>query len=798
MPDIYELEDASPAPADSSVYELEDAPAAATTEARVGEDVPDKLANLKRNASLITRAVGTGIAGLADAGLRAGPASPFSPATYRGPTLRSSIDALAAKLGVTPETNNEKLASAAIEGAAGSAIPGGGTAATLANILGGATGGGASEAVRQAGGSPTAQAAAGVIAGMSPSSLSKLMQASVRGAIRGGREGLQHLRETYDKYVSAGVIPSALMAADNRRSNWLDSVFSYMLGSGGVMTKDKKRVLDEMRARLERNIADFSQTGSPEEVGRDVVRGVQGDDGFREIFKGRTRELNDKLDTTLGENFRVGLDDVSRTLANMNAEMPGAPAISQLWKNSELVRIEEAIRSDLTSAEAQLSRPDISEATKAILREGIDVRNGVGQVDRLGESQAALEKQLAAMDAENQKAGLFDMQRRRALTEESGMAGSSAGAKLADLDRAEAAAREARAPILRQLEEVRTMRASKMNAEEFEALLKQMQDGKVPIKAVQRLRTLVGENLENQIFMSTVPRSRWKSVYAALSNDLETAIRDSGDEKAMREFVHAQTYYRNGMRHLERIAPVIDRFTNGGGAEGVYTAAVSGLKDGATTLRAVLSALPKDSQKFLVASFVRRMGTAAANDQNTVSSVFSPERYLTAYANLAPEAKRALFERFGQKWQQDMDKISWVAGKLRERGQEFHTPEAVVQQSLGAGKLNQIIISALTFAPKAFMTTLGGIVAPYGMARWMTNPKFVEFLARSTELPTSGIPGSLAALNKVAEQDHDQDLKDAAAYLRVQLGLAGSKGPKTRRRSSIPELSALQSSVGTE
>ena len=50
-----------------------------------------------------------------------------------------------------------------------------------------------------------------------------------------------------------------------------------------------------------------------------------------------------------------------------------------------------------------------------------------------------------------------------------------------------------------------------------------MANGKLPYEAVKKLRTLVGAELENPSIVSDVPRSKWKAVYAALSDDLKNA-----------------------------------------------------------------------------------------------------------------------------------------------------------------------------------------------------------------------------------------------------------------------------------
>ncbi len=66
-----------------------------------------------------------------------------------------------------------------------------------------------------------------------------------------------------------------------------------------------------------------------------------------------------------------------------------------------------------------------------------------------------------------------------------------------------------------------------------------------------------------------------------------------------------------------------------GGPEKVFQAAMSGTKDGATTLRAVMRSLPEDGQKAVSAAVIKRMGLANPGAQNAAGDAFSPNTFLT-------------------------------------------------------------------------------------------------------------------------------------------------------------------------
>jgi hypothetical protein len=59
-------------------------------------------------------------------------------------------------------------------------------------------------------------------------------------------------------------------------------------------------------------------------------------------------------------------------------------------------------------------------------------------------------------------------------------------------------------------------------------------------------------------------------------------------------------------------------------------------------------------------------------------------------------------------------------------------------------------------------------VANHILARALTNPKTVTWLASSAKLPTSALPNAVNQLTKLGQRD--PDARDLAAYLQQQQG----------------------------
>src|SRR6185295_14575079 len=282
----------------------------------------------------------------------------------------------------------------------------------------------------------------------------------------------------------------------------------------------------------------------------------------------------------------------------------------------------------------------------------------------------------------------------------------------------------------------------------------------IPYEAVKKIRSIVGEQLADAPFNGDVPRSQWKKLYSALSDDLNENAKAVGPQ-AESALTRANQYHAAGMKRLDVISSVIDK---NGGPEAVFRAATSGAKEGATTLRAVMQSLPDDAQRMLSAGVLRRLGRATAGRQDDLGEKFSTETFLTNWNSMSPQAKAALFDRYGKAFRQDMDQIAKVSSNLREGSAVFRNPsgtsQAVAQTSAAVG----IMTALATGNPKTAAAITAGIGGANLAARVMTNPNAVKWLAKTTKAPQSALP---ALINQAANSG-DPDLKELAEVLKQQ------------------------------
>jgi len=292
----------------------------------------------------------------------------------------------------------------------------------------------------------------------------------------------------------------------------------------------------------------------------------------------------------------------------------------------------------------------------------------------------------------------------------------------------------------------------------------------IPYDAVKRIRSQIGEELSDFALSTDRPTAQLKKLYASLSQDLEAAAQAQGPS-AVAAVKRANNYFKASADRLEALERVVDK---NGGPEKVFQAAMAGTKDGATTLRAVMRSLPVDSQKAVSAAVIKRMGLANAGAQNAAGDAFSPNTFLTNWGNLSPEARRTLFGRYGQQFSDNMDKVARVAERIKGGSEVFKNPSGTANR--GAALAYPVTVGGLLVTGQLGAAGLaaGAGAGANALARAMTNPTFVRWLAKSTEMPLGALPAQINVLKRMSGESGDEAIADVASALESGVGTAES------------------------
>ncbi len=316
---------------------------------------------------------------------------------------------------------------------------------------------------------------------------------------------------------------------------------------------------------------------------------------------------------------------------------------------------------------------------------------------------------------------------------------------------------------------------------DLQELFKAYGGDNLPYEAVKKIRTLVGEKLDDFSMAGAAPRSQWRTLYRSLSQDLDDAAQATGDPAAIKAMKSANAFTSAGHDQIDNILDRVVR--KGASPEQIFEAATNpaSMRAGSTKISGVMSSLKPAERDVVASAVLRRMGLAKPGAQNAEGDVFSTSTFLSNWSSMSPAAKDALFSTgTNSKLRPSLDAIAKVASNIKGGAKIFANPsgtapsEALIRTGIG-------LINPVTTVP-----TLVGMGAAHVTARMMTNPRFVDWLAQTLRFRPDMIPVRLPALlNALKDKTSDQpeDVKeDTQDYIDAISSTAGVSAQFQQRR----------------
>lgn len=295
-----------------------------------------------------------------------------------------------------------------------------------------------------------------------------------------------------------------------------------------------------------------------------------------------------------------------------------------------------------------------------------------------------------------------------------------------------------------------------------EAVLTDAADGTIPFQALQQLRSEVGRKLNDISLVSDVPRGQLKQVYKAITEDIKAAA-DAAGPQALAAFEKANRFYRV---RANRIDAFLDPLAKKDAVEKIFLAIESGAKQGPTQVREVIKGLNVEQRKVLAGGFIRRLGKANSSQQNAEGTAFSFETFLTNWDKLDDTAKTLIFKATPG-MRANLDGIVRTAGRIRRSSQAFKNPPGTAGALVGQAMTLGAVAGAVTGSP----LFLSGLAVASGgsnlVARLMTEPRFVRWLAQSSRVKPAGIAAHIGRLSGIAAGSDDETREAITEYLGV-------------------------------
>jgi hypothetical protein len=262
-------------------------------------------------------------------------------------------------------------------------------------------------------------------------------------------------------------------------------------------------------------------------------------------------------------------------------------------------------------------------------------------------------------------------------------------------------------------------------------------------EGTKTLRTSIGEDMSRGILPEGVSAGELKSIYGALTKDLEASVQAAGGEKASAALSRANNYYKLVSERRESLAKIVGSDGNAP-AEAVLgrIEAMAGSTSRAdiSKLAQARKAIGSEDWNELASTIVGRLGRDVEGD-------FSPQRFITAYGKISDAGKNVLFRSGGKsELAGHLDDIAKVSSRFKEL-QKFANPSGTARAGFGG------LIGAGAFAePLTTLTTvLGGRVLATALAKPASAASIAKWARANEAIVRSPSPARLSALNTASK-----------------------------------------------
>jgi hypothetical protein len=281
--------------------------------------------------------------------------------------------------------------------------------------------------------------------------------------------------------------------------------------------------------------------------------------------------------------------------------------------------------------------------------------------------------------------------------------------------------------------------AEQVTAQMVDPTLKAMREGlekdastlnmdALPYSALKELRSKLGNMIEWGPFATDSKNGQLKKVYEALTADMNTGAAQHS-EAASAAVAKANANYAASKQQQDILKTVINK---AGGPEKVFSALISGTKEGASTLTQVVSALDGPSRQILAASALQRMGKAAPGAQGAAGDAFSAATFLTNWNKMSPEARNVLFGQLPGDYAKHVSQLAGNVESLKAYEGILANPSGTGHAVLWGGEVGAAMMSLMTGNFHTAAAIAGTVAGTAAVSAALTHPATAAWLARKT------------------------------------------------------------------
>lgn len=560
------------------------------------------------------------------------------------------------------------------------------------------------------------------LAGMVPSMTARTGADVVRMLAQGREAGRQNTAQRVQDFKNAGVDnPSAGMATGNRLLQGVENLLGVTPGSMDIIGNNRLAMMLGLQNKADTLRGNISPVYGAAEAGTGIQRDLKGP--FKERISNTYGLLNDKVEQAIGADTPIMVTNSLGTANRLSSLVPGAEATSSLLINPRIAQIAENLRTDAFGApRIDRGSPNIGNPT---LNLPLEPAAPQSSNPSLWNQPPAQQNTVANASLWNQPAAPNSPMPNRPVVSATGGNGAP--------------------------------NASLWNT--------QKEPG-IPFSAVKQLRTRIGQEAASSEIMGTPQQGEYKQLYGGLSQDMKAGVAMAdlvNGTKGTQALERANQYYSHAMARAEAMGPLANRST----PEGAYDSVASSLKSGPTTYGRVRNAVSTDTRQKIVATIVDDMGRATPGQQNAEGSEWSAKTFITNYNKIDPAARDALFKRLpgGAQYADDLRDIAKAADMVNQGGQQWANPSGTGANVFARGTFSALTVGAF-YHPMMAAGTAATLATGAGVARLLTNPKFVNWLAEAPKVKPEEARAYAQRIMMAARQSGDQQFqRDVTEYL---------------------------------
>lgn len=637
------------------------------------------------------------------------------------------------------------------------------------------------------------------VAGMAPMAAGVAVPAAVRGAIRGGESGRQNMVKRMADLKEGGIDnPSVGLATGNSFVNGLENLLSQTPGSIGLFDRARTANVAGMQAKTEGIRDAMSSEYGPVVAGQAIQSDLK--TAFPQRTKAIAAKLADKVAELIGPGTVVPVENTLAAAQKLSSTIPGAEATSAEFINPRIARIAQNLHDDVygalptavrspsgnPTANAALT-PEVPQVTvnnSSIWNIPVEPTNPMAQI---GGPNPTLNRPAVVMDSitnlPKAQKPLTPLPQRDGPNPTLNLPLSEQIAQQTvsnpDLWNIPTAPRT---PLPQRGNVVIQDRRAIPNASLWNA---QKTEG-IPFDALKRLRTSIGEETQSNAIMGSPEQKQFKTLYAAMSDDMRRAADHSdrtqawvtegplmrSEQPATNALNRANKQFKTAMDRSEELSGLANRDT----PEGAYKAVANSLNSGPTIYERLRSAVTPEARQKVAATVVDELGRGTPGTQNAAGDVWSPRTFLTNYNKLyRNDGGQALFTRLpgGETYAKNLAKVAKASEMLGDGAKVWSNPSGTSQALVARGTLGTIgagAVGGIFYTPLIAPAAVAGgslALAHQVSQRLLLNPKFVNWLAKAPPVKTPSEAQAYAQrLLVTANMTNDQQFqKDAQDYL---------------------------------